>query len=99
MGQLQPHDEVAGRAELHRMRGNEVLAERGEVGERPWLDHELIRIGAAVGPNGDSFAAPNHLRAALSEPLPAAPRELARVPVDSAVPALHRQYREAVASP
>ena len=47
--------------------------------------------------DGDRLAAPDQLRAADAEALPAAARQVARLAVERAVPALHRQDAEPVA--
>ena len=61
--------------------------------------HQLMRVGAAIVAHGDSLAAPDQLRAAPAEVLPAAGREIGRLAVGRAVPPFHRQHAEAVADP
>src|SRR5579863_6154584 len=58
---------------------------------------KLIGIGAAVVPDGDRFAAPNQLGAALAEAPPAAKREFTRLAGRRAVPAFHREDTEPIA--
>ena len=56
-----------------------------------------MRVGAAVMTDGHGLAAPNQLGAAPAEVLPAPDRQVARLAVGRAVPALHRQHAEPVA--
>ena len=95
--ELEPDDEIVGGPEMRDVGGHEVLPQRLEIRQRPLRDHELVRVCAPVVPHGDCFAAPDHFRAALPEPLPAASRQIGRIAVGRAVPALHRKDREAVA--
>src|SRR6185312_14748376 len=74
-----------------------ALAHGGDVGHRVFADDELLRIGAAVGPHGAGFAAPDELGARQAEAAPAAFGVLGRVAVALAVPAFHRMHGEAVA--
>jgi hypothetical protein len=85
------------RAEARPMRGDELVAQRGDRGQGPGRDHQLIRVRAAVRAHGDGLAAPDQLRAAFTEVAPAARGEVARLPVGRSVPSFHRQDTEPVA--
>ena len=62
------------------------------------IDHaELIRVGAAIALHGEGFPAPDQLRAALAEMLPATKRVLAGRAVGVSVPSFHRMDAPAVA--
>jgi hypothetical protein len=94
--ELEPDDEIIGGAEMRDVRGDEVLPQPLEIRQRRLCNHQLIRVCASIVPHRHCFAAPDHLRAALPEPLPAPSREIRRIAVGRAVPALHGQDGEAV---
>jgi hypothetical protein len=85
------------RAEAFAVRRDEQLAQRGERRLGAIGQHQLIGIRTAVVTDGDGLTAPDEFRAARAEPLPAPPREVARLAVDGAVPAFHRQHAETIA--
>ena len=97
VGQLQADDQVVGAEPGAAVTREQVLAQLHEVGLRRRTEAQLVRVGAAVVAHGDRLAAPDQLRAALAEALPAAPRQVGRAAVGRAVPAFHRQDAEAVA--
>jgi hypothetical protein len=47
-------------------------------------------------PDSNRFTSPDELRPTLTEAMPAAANQLAGAAVQFCIPALHRQYREAV---
>src|SRR6202035_1044515 len=62
-------------------------------------DYELAGIGPSLATYRRRLAAPDKLRAALSEPPPSPNRVFAWIAVSRAVPTLHRMNGEAVADP
>ena len=58
---------------------------------------QLVRVRAAVLPDGDGFTAPDQFGAACPEMPPAPDRQIARLTVRGPVPAFHRQDAEPVA--
>src|SRR5690606_8900671 len=62
-----------------------------------FADQQLVRARTPVVPDGRGFTAPDELRSAQAEALPAAPRVFAGPAVARAVPAFHRQHAEPVA--
>src|SRR5207244_2156240 len=77
-----------------------IVDQRAQLADRRFgarIEHQLVRIGAAVGADRDRLAAPDELRAREAEVAPAPPRVVAREAVVRAVPAFHRLDREAVA--
>ena len=97
MRQLQADDERPGVAALGlQMRGDQRIAQSGDVAERVLLQAELARVGAAVGPHGDGLAAPDQLGAAAAEIGPAPGGVLGGAAIGGAVPAFHGQHAEAV---
>ena len=99
VGQLQPDIEISVRAgaESIAMRRDQLLAQPRDRRQRARRQQQLMRIGAAVMADRHGLAAPDQLRAALAEILPAAGRQVARFAVGRAVPAFHRQHAEAIA--
>ncbi len=87
------------RAEALAVRGDELVAERGERRLVALRHEELVGIGAAVVPHGDGFTAPDELGAARAETLPAAAGQIARLASGRSVPPFHRQDAETVADP
>ena len=95
--QLQPDHEVVGLSVPLPVSGHEPEAQGLEVADRLLGNHQLVRICAPIGTDGDGFASPNQLGAALPEALPPAAGEIGRAAVCRTVPAFHRKDAEAIA--
>jgi len=93
MGPPQAIDAVS---EAMGMGADEGLAQADEIRQVPPVQAELVRVGASVRPHRHRFTAPDQLRAARAEPLPAAEGQLRGTAVGSAVPAFHRLDAPAV---
>ena len=72
-------------------------AARRDRRPRPASITSWCGLARPSGRTADRLAAPDQLGAALAEAPPAPAHEVGRAPVGGAVPALHRQHREAVA--
>ena len=99
VGQLKPDVEIGVRtgAEPLDVGRDQLLAQPRDGRKGSGGQHQLVRVGASIVANGDRLAAPDQLRAALAEVLPAADREIGRLAAGRAVPPFHRQHAEAVA--
>ena len=53
------------------MGAHQVLTQVGNGREVGIVDHQLVRIGAAVVPHGKRFSAPDELGTAMAKPFPA----------------------------
>ena len=97
VGELKPRQQVRVRTEIGVMYVEQFGMQSLErvLCLRP--DHELARVGAAVGCDGHRLAAPDALGTAMSEVAPASAHQLVRLAVVVAVPALHRMDHEAIA--
>ena len=79
--------------------GDELLPQSGQRALGAFGDQQLVRARASVVADGDRFATPDQLGAALAEMPPAPARQLARLAIRRAVPALHRQARRSDCRP
>src|SRR5262249_42529203 len=89
--QLEPDQEIVSTTEPFTVCVNEPGAKIGQIRESLGGEHELVWVRAAVMSDGDRFAAPDDLRAALSEVRPSPPCEVGWAAFRRAVPALHRE--------
>src|SRR6185503_13091959 len=88
--ELKADDDVVRRAEAILVRTEQRLAEFSEASLVLVIDDKLVRIRAAIGAYRHGFAAIDHTRAALTEPLPAAVDFVGDGAGRSGVPAFHR---------
>src|SRR5690606_32152994 len=85
------------RSEPVAVRAHQRLAQVGNRRQVGFADQQLVRARTPVVPDGRGFTAPDELRSAQAEALPATPRVFAGPAVARAVPAFHRQHAEPVA--
>ena len=78
VGELQADEERVRRraTETFRMRVPERRQQAPDARRVRRRQQQLLRVGAAVLPHGDGFAAPDERGAALTESLPTAPRQV-----------------------
>ena len=95
--ELKPDKQPFVRARRGAVLLDEQLTQPREVILSVRAAEELIRVGPALVPDRDRFAAPDELRAARAEVAPAAARQLRGAAFGRAVPALHRVNGEAIA--
>src|SRR5262245_55874486 len=79
------------------MRGDQFVAQFRDCRHRARRDHQLVRARAAIMPHRNRFASPDQFRAAAAEIAPPPARQLTRLAVARAVPALHRKDAKAIA--
>src|SRR2546425_7267739 len=97
MGELEADDQILRIAEALFVRGQEGVAEFGQIALVSTIDNELIRICPPIGPHCHGFAAVNQLRPAFPEPMPAAEDVVGYAAGGSAIPAFHRLDSVAIA--
>ena len=79
------------------MGAHQVLTQVGNGREVGIVDHQLVRIGAAVMPDGERFSAPDELGPAMAKPFPAPACQVGGLPQFGTVPTFHGQDGEAIA--
>jgi len=97
MGQLQPNQQIVGRAEMLAVGGGQFAQQRRQAGAVFRRGQGLIRVGSAIALHGRRLAAPDQLGTAEPEMAPAAQGVRRRRSVAVGVPTFHRMDAPAVA--
>src|SRR5438132_14061776 len=90
MRELKTDHQIIRFAVMGLVRSDQGFAEPGQASLIFFVDDELVRIRAPIGPHGHGFASVNQLRSAFAKTMPA-PSELFRNAAGGcSVPTLHR---------
>ena len=95
--ELEARQEIAGRPEFIAMRLEQFRMQRAQSVLGGLLDHQLLRVGAALRRHRHRLAAPHALGPAQRKVAPACAHEVAGTSVLLAIPPLHGMDHEAIA--